>query len=139
MVLNLVHVPKQKRHTQCSNRSSVTCAAFAICHFCALQNQYNLLFYNTQYDCFCRSTSVNTVFQLICQRAGIQNEGGSHVLRHTFATRCIEAGVGPETLRTWLGHKDVSTTINTYINVFQKHQDKQMQKSWTLTKMSSLT
>lgn len=92
------------------------------------KNQYNLLFYNTQYDCFCRSTSVNTVFQLICQRAGIQNEGGSHVLRHTFATRCIEAGVGPETLRTWLGHKDVSTTINTYINVFQKHQDKQMQK-----------
>lgn len=39
-----------------------------------------------------------------------------HTLRHTFATRCIEAGVDVKTLSELLGHLDVKTTLNKYVH-----------------------
>lgn len=39
-----------------------------------------------------------------------------HALRHTFATRCIEAGVDAKTLSELLGHADVKTTLNKYVH-----------------------
>ena len=39
-----------------------------------------------------------------------------HTLRHTFATRCIEAGVDEKTLSELLGHADVKTTLNKYVH-----------------------
>lgn len=37
-----------------------------------------------------------------------------HSLRHTFTTRCVEAGVNVKILQQWLGHEDISTTLNIY-------------------------
>lgn len=51
-----------------------------------------------------------------------------HMLRHTFATRCIEAGMPAEVLQKLLGHKDITTTINTYTTIFDKFRDKQIDK-----------
>lgn len=39
-----------------------------------------------------------------------------HALRHTFATRCIEAGFDAKTLSEILGHTDVKTTLNRYVH-----------------------
>ncbi len=39
-----------------------------------------------------------------------------HGLRHTFATRCIEAGCDYKTLSEILGHADVSTTMRLYVH-----------------------
>lgn len=39
-----------------------------------------------------------------------------HVLRHTFATRCVELGFDIKTLSRILGHSDVSTTLNIYVH-----------------------
>lgn len=39
-----------------------------------------------------------------------------HTLRHTFATRCIEAGMDVKTLSEILGHSDVKTTLNRYVH-----------------------
>lgn len=39
-----------------------------------------------------------------------------HTLRHTFATRCVEAGVDIKTLSEILGHSDVKTTLNRYVH-----------------------
>lgn len=39
-----------------------------------------------------------------------------HTLRHTFATRCIEAGIDVKTLSELLGHSDVKTTLNRYVH-----------------------
>ena len=44
------------------------------------------------------------------------------MLRHTYATRCIEAGVPAEVLQKLLGHKDISITINTYTTIFDKYK-----------------
>ena len=45
---------------------------------------------------------------------------GQHALRHTFATRCIEAGVQPVVLKTWLGHTNIHMTLDIYSDVFDK-------------------
>ena len=39
-----------------------------------------------------------------------------HALRHTFATRCIESGVDVKSLSEFLGHSNVSITLNTYVH-----------------------
>lgn len=39
-----------------------------------------------------------------------------HGLRHTFATRCIEANVDYKTLSVILGHSNISTTLNLYVH-----------------------
>lgn len=45
---------------------------------------------------------------------------GQHMLRHTFATRCIEAGVSPLVLKNWLGHTNIHITLDTYSDVFAR-------------------
>lgn len=40
-----------------------------------------------------------------------------HDLRHTFATRCIEAGMQPKVLQTILGHATLSMTMDLYSHV----------------------
>ena len=39
-----------------------------------------------------------------------------HVLRHTFATRCIELGFDVKTLSELLGHSSVNITMNRYVH-----------------------
>ena len=39
-----------------------------------------------------------------------------HTLRHTFATRCIEAGFDAKTLSEILGHSNISVTLNQYVH-----------------------
>ena len=51
-----------------------------------------------------------------------------HILRHTFATRCIESGMQAVTLSRILGHKDISITLNTYTDVFNQFKQKEVNK-----------
>ena len=47
-----------------------------------------------------------------------------HALRHTFATRCIEAGGDCKTVSELLGHSTVNLTLNLYVHpqMAQKRQ-----------------
>ena len=40
-----------------------------------------------------------------------------HALRHTYATRMLEAGVHPKVVQELMGHKDITLTLNTYSHV----------------------
>ena len=51
-----------------------------------------------------------------------------HALRHTFATRCIEAGVDVKSLSEILGHGDVSITLNTYVHSSMDLKRTQLEK-----------
>ncbi len=46
---------------------------------------------------------------------GIQ-EAHFHTLRHTFATRCVEAGFDVKTLSEILGHSNIGITMNLYVH-----------------------
>lgn len=51
-----------------------------------------------------------------------------HTLRHTFATRCIEAGMRPKTLQQILGHSSINITMNLYVHVTDEEKTKEMLK-----------
>ncbi len=51
-----------------------------------------------------------------------------HALRHTFATRCIEAGVDIKSLSEILGHSNVSITLNTYVHSSMELKRSQIEK-----------
>ena len=40
-----------------------------------------------------------------------------HILRHTFTTRMVEAGVNVKVIQDALGHQDIQTTMNIYADV----------------------
>ena len=79
-------------------------------------NMKNLVFINYRTGMPNKSSSYDTHIDKLCKEAGIKSFG-MHVLRHTFATRCIEAGMNPKTLQKILGHASIKTTMDTYVDV----------------------
>lgn len=83
------------------------------------KNPEGLLFYDYNKNGIIETSQVNSTFKRICDKAGIEHTG-QHMLRHTFATRCIEAGVSPLVLKNWLGHTNIHITLDTYSDVFAR-------------------
>lgn len=61
-----------------------------------------------------------------------------HSLRHTFATRLIEAGVNPKAAQEMLGHVDISTTLGIYAHVTKELQISEIQKADELFKTQAV-
>lgn len=111
-----------------------------------ISNNNNLIFCHSNGSIIAPST-INTQFKKICKNADIKtitvkkktnkkdkngeykyvdlktSTANTHMLRHTYATRCIEAGVPAEVLQRLLGHKNISITINTYTTIFNKFKE----------------
>ncbi len=54
-------------------------------------------------------------FKKILQEAGLPDKN-FHILRHTFATNCVESGTDIKSLSEMLGHSDVQITLNRYVH-----------------------
>ena len=70
------------------------------------------------------STYDSNLFK-ICDKAGI-DRFSMHVLRHTFATRCIEAGMLPKTLQKIMGHSNIDITMNLYVHITEDEKQKEI-------------
>ena len=72
-----------------------------------------------------KNSTYDTALFKICDKAGIKRFS-MHVLRHTFATRCIEAGMLPKTLQKILGHSNIGITMNLYVHITEDEKLKEM-------------
>lgn len=75
----------------------------------------------------CKPTEPRTMqnrFKSVLKLCGIRDVN-FHLLRHTYATVCIENGFDPKTLSELLGHADASITLNRYV-----HSSMQMKKKY---------
>ena len=80
-------------------------------------NKAGVIFYDYNKNSVITTSQVNSFYRRICEKADIEFHG-QHSLRHTFATRCIEAGVKPVVLKNWLGHTNIHITLDTYADVY---------------------
>ena len=91
-------------------------------------NLHNLIF--TTNDNYIRTSAINKELKRIFDeelKTSSKNIS-THCLRHTYGTRCIEAGMTAVVLQRLMGHKDVTVTLNTYTSVFNKFKEDELEK-----------
>ena len=71
--------------------------------------------------------NLNRVLHRTLEEAGLQSMG-VHSLRHTFATRAMEAGMDVRTLSEILGHAKVSLTLQLYAHSSMETKQKELEK-----------
>lgn len=92
------------------------------------ENLHNLIF--TTNDNYIRTSAINKELKRIFEeelKTSSKNIS-THCLRHTYGTRCIEAGITAVVLQRLMGHKDVTVTLNTYTSVFNKFKEEELEK-----------
>ena len=52
----------------------------------------------------------------------------AHCFRHTYATRCFEAGVTPKVVQKQLGHATLKMTMDLYTHLFEDKQLSELEK-----------
>ena len=67
------------------------------------------------------------LFKRTLKEAGV-SDINFHALRHTFATRALEAGMDIKILSSILGHAQASTTLNLYAHALPDHKRQSMEK-----------
>lgn len=73
-----------------------------------------------------KNSTYDTSLFKICDKVGMRRFS-MHVLRHTFATRCIEAGMKPKTLQMLLGHSNIGITMNLYVHTTEEEKQKEIE------------
>ena len=64
---------------------------------------------------FVEPRTMENRFKRILKKCGVEKIN-FHVLRHTFATRCVELGFDVKSLSEILGHANVNITLNRYVH-----------------------
>lgn len=93
-----------------------------------ITNIYNLIFYDYDKNTLVTPTEINCYLIRLNEKYNICEHIHTHMLRHTYATRCIEAGMSAKVLQANLGHKKIQTTLDTYTTVFEKFNKDENQK-----------
>ena len=73
-----------------------------------------------------KNSTYDTALFKLCDKVGIKRFS-MHVLRHTFATRCIEAGMMLRTLQKILGHSNIEITMNLYVHITEDEKHKEIE------------
>lgn len=89
-------------------------------------SESHLVFPNTRGNMVHNRNLQNSLYRIFA-KCGI--EGATmHTLRHTYATRCFEAGVDIKAISEQLGHANVKTTYNIYVHLLEDTKEKEIDK-----------
>lgn len=76
--------------------------------------------FNTPLNSVIYSDAIRSVVRRINETRSLDNQFeffSGHTFRHTFATRCLEAGIQPKVVQSYLGHATLEMTMDLYTHV----------------------
>ncbi len=79
--------------------------------------------FNTPLNSVLYSAAIDSIVDTINLVRSVDEEMeyfSGHALRHTFATRCFEAGVQPKVVQSYLGHATLQMTMDLYTHVMPR-------------------
>lgn len=94
-----------------------------------ISNINGLLFYDNIKDTYITPTEVNCYLKRLNKKENIASNLHTHMLRHTYSTRCVESGMQPKALQKILGHLKIETTLNIYTSVFKEFNQNEVEKA----------
>lgn len=92
------------------------------------KNNRDEQFFITQNDNYADGRNANYALKKVLKENIGITDISTHSLRHSYGTRCVEAGMRAVALQRLMGHTDVSITLNTYTSVFNKYKESELQK-----------
>lgn len=91
------------------------------------------LLFTTKYNTPLNATIYNDAINRIVAEINLMRDDldqmekfSGHTFRHTFATRCIEAGVKPKVLQSYLGHATLQMTMDLYVHTTDEHKQEEI-------------
>ena len=92
------------------------------------KDNFDKLLFVTPQDGLVHHSTINRKLKEIAKKVELTQDISTHVLRHTYGTRCIESGMRAVALQRLLGHTDINVTLNTYTTVFNKYKEEELKK-----------
>ena len=99
------------------------------------KSEFQNLIFVTKFNTPISSVVLNDAIKRIVNEINLQRDKielfpsfSAHTFRHTFATRCIEAGILPKTVQRYLGHATLQMTMDLYVHVTDEFEQKELEK-----------
>lgn len=94
-----------------------------------ITNIYNLIFWDYSKNTFITDGEINSYLNRLNKKEKIAKHMHTHMLRHTFITRCQESGIPLVVIQALVGHVEGSSITNdTYTSVSLNFMQKELEK-----------
>ena len=97
--------------------------------------EFSDLIFLSKFNTPISSVVLNDAIKRIIEEINLQRDNvdlfptfSAHTFRHTFATRCIEAGILPKTVQKYLGHATLQMTMDLYVHVTDDFKQEELKK-----------
>ncbi len=92
------------------------------------ENNEEKLLFKPERQRYTRRTNVNSELKRILKINFNIEDISTHSLRHTYCTRCIEAGIDPMVVASLLGQSDIDMVYNVYTDIQEKFKTNELAK-----------